>query len=118
MASRDIIVIGGSLGAVDALRRICADLPSDLPATVFVVIHIGQQVWNAASSLQHCSGLPVVVAQDGAPVERGMIYVAPPARHFLVLDGAIRLGGDRARIWRALPSIRCFVGPPSAAGHA
>jgi two-component system chemotaxis response regulator CheB len=43
MASRDIIVIGGSLGAVDALRRICADLQSDLPAAVFVVIHVGQQ---------------------------------------------------------------------------
>ena len=101
MASRDIIVIGGSLGAVDALRRICADLPSDLPATVFVVIHIGQQGWNAASSLQDCSGLPVVAAQDGAPVERGIIYVGPPARHLLVLDGAIRLGrGPRENMAR------------------
>jgi two-component system chemotaxis response regulator CheB len=40
MASRDIIVIGGSLGAVDALRRICADLPSDVPAIVFAVITV------------------------------------------------------------------------------
>ena len=100
MASRDIIVFGGSLGAVDALRRICADLPSDLPATVFVVIHIGQQDWNAASSLQHCS-LRVVAAEDGTPVERGIMYVAPPARHLLVVDGAIRLGrGPRENMAR------------------
>src|SRR5262249_48219229 len=29
--SHDIIVVGGSLGAVEALRQICRDLPSDLP---------------------------------------------------------------------------------------
>jgi two-component system chemotaxis response regulator CheB len=103
MASRDIIVIGGSLGAVDALRRVCADLPSDLPATVFVVIHIGQQGWNAVSSLQHCR-LRVVAAEDGIPVERGIMYVAPPARHLLVIDSAIRLGrGPRENM--ACPAI-------------
>src|SRR5437764_6344873 len=100
MASRDVIVIGGSLGAIDALNRICADLPSDLPAAVFVVIHIGQQHWNPASSLRHCS-LRIVVAEDGAPVERGMMYVAPPAHHLLVVDGAIRLGrGPRENMAR------------------
>ena len=100
MASRDIIVIGGSLGAIDALRRICAGLPSDLPAAVLVVIHIGQQHWNPVSSLRHCS-LRVVAAEDGAPVERGMMYVAPPAHHLLVIDGAVRLGrGPRENMAR------------------
>ena len=117
MASHDIIVIGGSLGAIDALRRICAGLPSDVPAAVLVVIHIGQQHWNPVSSLRDCS-LRVVAAEDGAPVERGMMYVAPPAHHLLVIDGAVRLGRGPARIWRALRSIRCFVPPPSATGHA
>jgi chemotaxis response regulator CheB len=59
MASRDVIVIGGSRGAVDALRRICADLPSDLPAAVFVVMHFGQHDWNSVRSLQHSSALQV-----------------------------------------------------------
>jgi two-component system, chemotaxis family, protein-glutamate methylesterase/glutaminase len=43
MPSRDIIVIGGSAGAVTALRRLCADLPSDLPAAVFAVVHIASR---------------------------------------------------------------------------
>jgi two-component system chemotaxis response regulator CheB len=101
MASRDIIVIGGSLGAVDALRRVCADLPSDLPAAVFVVMHFGQHDWNPVSSLQHATALRVVVAQNGAPVERGIMYAPPPAHHLLVIDGAIRLGrGPRENMAR------------------
>ena len=100
MASHDIIVIGGSLGAIDALRRICAGLPPDLPAAVLVVVHIGQQRWNPVNSLRHCS-LRVVAAEDGAPVERGIMYVAPPAHHLLVVDGAMRLGrGPRENLAR------------------
>ena len=40
LAGHDIVVIGGSAGGVEALRRICAGLPANLPATVFVVLHI------------------------------------------------------------------------------
>ena len=40
MARRDIIVIGGSAGGVDALMRICGGLPADLPASILVVQHI------------------------------------------------------------------------------
>lgn len=36
---RDIIVIGASVGGVQALQSLCARLPSDLPAIVGVVIH-------------------------------------------------------------------------------
>ena len=36
MVTRDIIVIGASAGGVDALTRLCAGFPADLPASVFV----------------------------------------------------------------------------------
>ena len=39
MQPRDIIVIGTSAGGLDALRRLTAALPADLPASVFVVQH-------------------------------------------------------------------------------
>ncbi|MGH8176375.1 MAG: chemotaxis protein CheB [Steroidobacter sp.] len=37
---RDIIVIGGSAGGLEALTVLVAGLPRDLPAAVFTVIHI------------------------------------------------------------------------------
>jgi CheB methylesterase len=36
----DIVVLGGSGGGLKALRTILARLPADLPAAVFVVIHL------------------------------------------------------------------------------
>lgn len=35
----DTVVIGGSAGSFTALRRLLADLPSDLPAAVLVCQH-------------------------------------------------------------------------------
>jgi two-component system, chemotaxis family, protein-glutamate methylesterase/glutaminase len=101
MAAHDIIAIGGSLGAADALARIFADFPSDLPAAVFVVVHVGPHVSDLASRLKRRSALPVVTGRDGIPVEPGRIVVAPADRHLLVLDGVVRLGlGPRENMTR------------------
>ena len=40
-ATRDIIVIGGSSGGLEALRTLLRKFAGDLPAAVFVVLHIG-----------------------------------------------------------------------------
>uniref|UniRef100_UPI001954EF3D chemotaxis protein CheB n=1 Tax=Klebsiella pneumoniae TaxID=573 RepID=UPI001954EF3D len=37
-----IIVIGASAGGIEPLKQIVSDLPPDLSATVFVVVHVGQ----------------------------------------------------------------------------
>lgn len=43
VSNRDIIVIGGSSGATAPLKKILSALPADLPAAVFVVLHIPAQ---------------------------------------------------------------------------
>jgi len=40
MPERDTIVIGASAGGVQALSELVAALPGDLPAAVFIVLHI------------------------------------------------------------------------------
>ena len=37
---RDIIVIGGSAGAMEALRQVLHKLPANIAATLFVTLHI------------------------------------------------------------------------------
>jgi chemotaxis response regulator CheB len=39
MASLDIVAIGASAGELEALAKLLLQLPSDLPATIVVVLH-------------------------------------------------------------------------------
>jgi len=94
---RDIVVIGASAGGVEALRSLVRGLPPELPAAMFVVLHLlasGRSVLPAI--LARAGGLPATVPQDGERPDRGHIYVAPPDRHLLLVGHAMRLtGGPR-----------------------
>ena len=101
MATRDIIVLGGSTGAIEALQRLCADLPADLPAAVFSVLHVGHGPDLLASMLDQAGPLPAVTAEDGVLIERGKVYVAPADHHLILADQIIRLGrGPRENLTR------------------
>ena len=86
----DIIVIGGSAGAVQPLRRIVQDLPPDLPAAVFIVLHVGRTS-ILADILARSGTIRVVRAESGAEIVPGTVYVAPPGRHLLLHEQHILL---------------------------
>ena len=60
MDNRDIIVIGGSAGATAPLKAILGRFPVDLPAAVFVVLHLPAQgigilsTWPARQAGSRC----------------------------------------------------------------
>jgi two-component system chemotaxis response regulator CheB len=90
--NRDLVVIGGSAGGLDALRPLVAGLPADLPAAVLVVLHMPAQTDSAlAAILGRCGPLPAVPASSGEPLRRGRIYVGVPDHHLLVRDDRILL---------------------------
>jgi two-component system chemotaxis response regulator CheB len=84
------VVIGGSAGGMDALRRILPALPPGLPASVFIVVHIGA-VSQLAAVLDRFCPLRVVTAASGMPVHPSCVFVAPPGRHMLLHDQHILL---------------------------
>ena len=92
VAGHDIIVMGASAGGVEALVTIVRQLPPDLPAAVFVVLHIpangGSQL---AAILNRASPLTAVNPEDGETIRHGHIYVAPPDMHLLVEHGRVRV---------------------------
>jgi two-component system chemotaxis response regulator CheB len=90
---RDIIVVGGSAGGVEALTRLCGGLPADLPASLLVVQHVAPTARSVLPELLTRAGpLPAVHPEDGEAIRRGRIYVAPPDLHMLLGDGGrIRL---------------------------
>ena len=84
-----IIVIGASAGGIEALRALVAGLPADLPAAIFVVLHIGNHPSILPQILTRSGPIPAVHPQSGEPIASGKIYVAPPDRHLLIEPGRI-----------------------------
>ena len=92
MARRDIIVIGASAGGVEPLRTIMSDLRPDLPASVFVVLHLAHDRPSSLAELLDRAGpLTALPAQDGTKIEQGKIYVAVPDHHLLLENGRMRV---------------------------
>jgi two-component system chemotaxis response regulator CheB len=80
-----IVVIGGSLGAINSLRVILASLPEDFPAAILIVTHIGSNRSMLPEILQRVSALPVRHASDGEPIVPGRVLLAPPDEHLTVV---------------------------------
>jgi len=90
---RDLVVVGGSAGGVEALKAFVAALPRDLPAAVLVALHVPPTSRSMlADILDRAGPLPVVAAKDGMPLEPGQVIVAHPDAHLLVVDGTVALG--------------------------
>lgn len=88
MAKRDIIVIGGSAGAVEALTELMSALPADLDAAIFVTVHFPRTSRSALPRILERAGpLPAAHPRQGEHIRPGHIYVAPPDHH-LLLSGA------------------------------
>lgn len=105
MATRDTIVVGASAGGVPALSKLVADLKGDLPAAVFIVLHIPSNSRSLLPDiLSRQSHLPVAHAIDGEEITPGKVYVAPPNQHLLLERNHVRLvHGPKENLHR--PSI-------------
>lgn len=92
MPGHDIIVVGASAGGVETLCNLVRDLPADLPASIFIVLHLpsnGKSVM--AEILNRASLLKASCPTNNEVIQYGHIYVAPPNYHLLVKRGVICL---------------------------
>ena len=70
MPGHDMIVIGASVGGVEALSRLVGQFPEDLPATICVVQHtMASALGRMAKILDRAGPLPATQARAGNPVE-------------------------------------------------
>jgi two-component system chemotaxis response regulator CheB len=92
MLGHEIIVVGASAGGVEAVPRLIASLPADLPASVFVVLHIpvlGPDL--LAEIVGRRAALAVGNGVDGEEILPGRVYLAPPDMHLQLEIGRVRL---------------------------
>jgi two-component system, chemotaxis family, protein-glutamate methylesterase/glutaminase len=83
---RNIIVIGTSAGGLVALDELLGRLPTDIPASLFIVQHMAPEASGRA--LLHRLGKHAAfgckLAVDGEAFRPGRVYIAPPDYHLLV----------------------------------
>lgn len=92
MPGHDIIVIGSSAGGVDALIKLVNQLPANLPASIFIVLHIPARSPRVLPDILSRSGpLPAIHPTDGEEIRHSRIYIAPPDQHLLIERGNVHI---------------------------
>jgi two-component system chemotaxis response regulator CheB len=88
VSARDIIVIGASSGGVEVLTSLVAGLPPDLPAALFIVLHVSPDAPSMLPAILNRAGhLPASHAVDQEPIRLGRVYVAPPGLQTYISRG-------------------------------
>jgi two-component system chemotaxis response regulator CheB len=86
-----VVVVGTSTGGPQALSALLPQLPGDLAAPVAVALHIPPGYTpSLARRLDDASALRVVEAENGMPLEPGMVAIAPGGRHVSIARGGAR----------------------------
>lgn len=90
--NRDVIAIGASAGGIEVLLDLVRELPADLPASLFVVVHMAPGHTSLLPEILSQRGpLPAKHPLHGEKIAPGNIYIAPPDNHLMVRKGSLEV---------------------------
>ncbi len=89
-----IICVGASAGGLNAISELVSQLPLNLDAAVFIVLHLSRSALGGilVDRIQKNSSFTCKIAEDNEPIRQGYAYVAPPDAHLLVKKDHIIIG--------------------------
>jgi two-component system chemotaxis response regulator CheB len=92
----ELVVIGASAGALQALSVIVPALPEDFAPAAALVVHLPPRGPSLlVSLLARRANIRTVEVEDKLPIDGGTLYIAPPDYHVLVeSDGRFTLNVD------------------------
>jgi two-component system, chemotaxis family, protein-glutamate methylesterase/glutaminase len=85
--SVDLVVIGGSAGAIEVLHQVLGGLPQRFGPATAIVIHVPADGPNLLTEIFTTQGAKVKLAEDKEPIAGGTIYFATPDYHLLIEKG-------------------------------
>jgi two-component system, chemotaxis family, protein-glutamate methylesterase/glutaminase len=102
----EAVVIGASVGALEALSNLLPGLPADYRLPILIVVHLPpDKISLLAELLRARCAIRVREAEDKEPIEPGVAYFAPPDYHLLVeQDKRLSLSNDEPVLF-SRPSI-------------
>jgi chemotaxis response regulator CheB len=117
--ARDIVVIGGSAGALSAATGVLEMLPAHFPGSVFVALHRHAiaHAHGLTPVLARSTRLPTEPARDRSRIEPGHVYVADGDHHVILENGIMRTY-DSPRENRFRPGLDAlFKSAATSYGH-
>jgi two-component system, chemotaxis family, protein-glutamate methylesterase/glutaminase len=103
-----MVVVAASTGGPAAVTRVVSSLPRDLPAAMFLVLHMPAAFTQQFTlQLAEVAALPVKEAEDNETPQQGTIYLCPGSHHLrLSLGGKISLdSGARIEGYRPCADV-------------
>lgn len=94
--TKNLVVIGGSLGGLDAAKLVLRELPKSFPHPILVVLHRAKTSQGQAltRSLEQVTQMPIREAEDKMPLKGGQIHIAPADYHLFIDGGSVTLSFD------------------------
>jgi two-component system CheB/CheR fusion protein len=91
-APRYVVGIGASAGGLDALERFFEQVPRDAGMAYVVVQHLSPDFKSLMDELlaRHTQ-LPILLVQNGMPVEPDHVYLIPPKKEMIISGGRLLL---------------------------
>jgi two-component system CheB/CheR fusion protein len=88
----NVVGLGGSAGGISALRQFFEAMPADSGMAFVVIVHLSSEHESVlAEVLQRCTAMKVVQVHETERLEPNTVYVIPPRKSLITLDGALRL---------------------------
>ena len=90
---RNLIVIGASAGGISAISEVLKGFPERIDAAVVVVVHVSgnSNSSNIAKTFQKNTSLTCKQAENGMPLQKNHLYVAPPEQQLMIKDHSLVL---------------------------
>ena len=102
----EAVVMGASLGGMEALMVVLGCLPEDFPVPVLVVQHLSSSDDGfLVEYLNDKCKIKVLQARESELVVGGSVYLAPPDCHLSVINGGTLILSDGDKVNHSRPSI-------------
>ena len=103
----EIVVIGASVGGLEAVSVFLAELGPRFPLPVAIAQHRAPAPpeGDIAAIWQRATPMPVADAEDKSPIDRGRVYIAPADYHLLVESSELFALSTDPPVLFARPSI-------------
>ena len=91
----EIVVVGTSIGGLNALQTLLSGLPEGFPVPVVIAQHRGQNSEiGLCDFLGRSSRIPISEPEDKEAIFPGRAYIAPRDYHLLIENGSFALSTD------------------------